>query len=166
MGIQTIARATILLAIKIFLMLIMVAWAVNSVAQTTSYTSEAGGLNKTDNQLLVTVKGFSKTSAASAAGTSCGAPVTYGSGTLANTALTGGNIIFEAQVNTTATTPSSTCFTVTFYLFTSIGSQATYGPVYLSTGATVTPGQAIDSKFDLGSSSLPTPPFSYKLIVQ
>src|SRR5207245_3062693 len=109
MGIQTIARSTLLLSIKIFLMLSMVAWAVNSITETTSYTSEAGGLNKTDDQLLVTANGCSKTSTASAAGTSCGSPVTYGSGTLANTALTGGDIIFGVQVNTTATAPSGTC---------------------------------------------------------
>ena len=118
-----------------------------------------------NDELLTTAKGFSKTSAASAAGTSCGSPVTFGSGMVANNALTGGHIIFDAQVNTTATTPSSTCFTATFYLSTSIATQTTYGPIYLFTGATVTPGQAIDCKFDLGSSSLPASPFSYRVTV-
>lgn len=161
------AKVSIPLALKTLLISIMITWAATSVAQTVSYAGETGGLDKTNNQLLATGKGFSKTSAASAVGASgCGSAVTFGSGTVANTALTGGNIIFAAQVNTTATTPNSTCFTVTFYLSTSIGSQTTYGPVYLSTGASVTSGQAIDCKFDLGGSSLPTPPFSYKLAVQ
>src|SRR6267143_2454122 len=166
MRIRRVVRTSILLVVKMFLITIIVAWAANSAIQPVNYTGETGGLSSTNNQLLTTAKGFSKTSAASAVGTSCGSPVTFGSGTVANTALTGGDIIFDAQVNTTATTPSNTCFTATFYLSTSIGSQTMYGPVYLSTGATVTPGQAIDCKFDFGSSSLPAPPFSYKLTVQ
>jgi hypothetical protein len=167
MRIRPVVKTSILLVAKIFLITIIVAWAANSAIQPVNYTGETGGLDNTSNQLLTTAKGFSKTSAASAVGASgCLSAVTFGSGTVANNALTGGDIIFDAQVNTTATTPSSTCFTVTFYLSTSIGSQTTFGPVYLSTGASVTPGQAIDCKFDLGSSSLPTPPFSYKLAVQ
>jgi|SRR2546427_5962173 len=165
MEIRPVVKTSFLFVLKIFLVLIMLAWATNSAIQPLNYTGESGRLDRTNNELLTTAKGFSKTSAASAAGTSCGSPVTFGSGTVANTALTGGNIIFAAQVNTTATTPNSTCFTVTFYLSTSMGSQTTFGPVYLSTGASVTPGQAIDCKFDLGSSSLPTSPFSYKVTV-
>jgi hypothetical protein len=164
--IRPVVRTSTLLVVKILLIMIVVAWAANSGIQSVNYTGESGGLDTTNNQLLTTAQGFSKVSTLSAAGTSCGSAVTYGSGTVANTPLTGGDVIFDAQVNTTATTPSSTCFTVTFYLFTSIATQSSLGPVYISTGSTVTPGQAIDCKFDLGSSSLPTPPFSYKLAVQ
>ena len=152
--------------VKLLLVLIVVSLAATSSISPVSYTGEVGGLNKTSNQLLTTAKGFSRTTAASAVGNACGSNVTFGSGTLANTALVNGNVIFDVQVNTTATATANTCFTVTFYLATSIGSQTQYGPVYLATGGSVTAGQAIDCKFDLGSSSLPTPPFSYKLAVQ
>ncbi len=164
--IRPVVKTSILLVVKVFLIMIIVAWAANSAIQSVNYTGESGILDITNNQFVTTARGFSKASTLSAAGTSCGLAVSYGFGTVANTPLTSGDVIFDAQVNTTATTSSSTCFTVTFYLSTSIATQSSLGPVYISTGSTVTPGQAIDCKFDLGSSSLPIPPFSYKLAVQ
>jgi hypothetical protein len=157
----------IALGIKILLLLVTVAWATNSLVNTIPYTGEAGSLNNINHQLLTTAKGFSTTGTSSATGTSCpGSPVTFGSGTVANTALASGHVIFDAQVNTTASTPINTCFSVTFYLSTALGSQSQLGPVYISTGGTVTSGQTIDCKFDLASSTMPTPPFSYRLAVQ
>lgn len=162
---KLVARTSFFLSVKALLILLMVAWAATSTVQNVNYTGESGSINNTDNKLLTTAKGFSKATSTSAAGTSCGSPVTFGSGTVANTALTTGHVMFDAQVNTTASTPNNTCFTVTFYLSTSISSQSQYGPVYISTGGSITSGQAIDCKFDTASSSPPSPPFSYRVTV-
>jgi hypothetical protein len=154
------------LVVKVLLVLVVVAWATTSVVQNVNYTGETGAVENINNTLLATSKGFHTTSAASASGTSCpGSPVTFGVGSAANTVLVNGDEIFEVQVNTTGTTPTSTCFTVTLYLSTSQGSETQYGPIYLASGASAPAGETIDCKFDLATTSLPSSPFTYRLTI-
>src|SRR5260370_4242771 len=101
-----------------------------------------------------------------AAGTSCGSPANYGASPgVANTPLTAGNILFDAEANTTASSSPNTCYTITLYVSTSIANQTQYGPVYAATGSTVTPGQVIDCSFDVGL-ALPPAPYAFKITVQ
>ena len=153
---------------RVALLLVMVVFAATLAITTTSIAGgEKGSYLPVNNQILVTDKGFSKSSSTqTASGTSCGSPQTFGgSPSIANTPITANDIIFDAQSNTTAGAPTNTCFTVTFIVFTSITTKSTYGPVYISTGPTVTAGQTIDCKFDVGT-SLPSSPFSFKVTVQ
>ena len=111
--------------------------------------------------------GYSRISATiPAAGTSCLSPVTYGASPgVANTPLAAGDILFDAQANTTALSTINTCYSATLYISSSIANQSQYGPVYVATGSTITPGQTIDCKFDLGT-ALPASPFAFKITVQ
>jgi hypothetical protein len=153
---------------RVVVLLVTVVCAAGLAATTLSMAGENGSYLPVSNNLLVTDKGFSKASSTqTASGTSCpGSPVTFGgSPSVANTNITSNDIVFDAQSNTTSITPGNTCFTVTFIIFTSATSRSTYGPVYIITGATVTAGQTIDCKFDIGS-SLPLSPFSFEVTVK
>ncbi len=153
---------------RVVLLLVTVVFAATLAVTTTSFNGgENGSYLPVNNQIIVTDKGFSKSSSTqTATGTSCGSPTSFaGSPGVANTAITANDIIFDAQSNTTSTAPASTCFTVTFIIFTSPTSRTTYGPLYISTGSTVTGGQTIDCKFDTGT-SLPTSPFSFEVTVK
>lgn len=152
---------------RVVVLLVTVVFAATLAVTTTSFNGENGSYLPVNNQIVVTDKGFTKPSSTqTAAGTSCGSPITFsGSPSVANTPITANDIIFDAQSNTTASSPVSTCFTVTFIVFTSPTTRSTYGPVYISTGSTVTAGQTIDCKFDTGS-TLPTSPFSFEVTVK
>ena len=152
---------------RVVVLLVPVLFGATLAVMTTSFAGENGSYLPVSNGIVATDKGFSKSSSTqTASGTSCVSPITFsGSPNVANTGITVNDIIFDAQSNTTTNAPASTCFTVTFIVFTSPTSRSTYGPVYISTGSTVTAGQAIDCKFDIGS-SFPTSPFSFEVTVK
>ena len=105
-------------------------------------------------------KGFAKAgSTISATGTSCPNNQTFtGSAGVANTAITANNMIYVVQVNTTASTAASTCFTATLVITPSGSPQQTY-TVYIATDSTPVNNETIDCKFDIGSSfQLPLTP--------
>ncbi len=153
---------------RVVVLLVPVVFAATLAVTTTSFNGgENGSYLPVNNQIIVTDKGFSKSSSTqTATGSTCGSPTTFsGSPGVANTAITANDIIFDAQSNTTVTTPASTCFTVTFIVFTSPTTRTTYPAVSIKTGSTVTAGQTIDCKFDIGA-SLPTSPFSFEVTVK
>ena len=166
-GAFIVRRATFYLAVKILLTMFVLVYAATIVTTTTTYQASMGGAVSVTNNLTAMDKGFAKAgSTISAVGTSCANNVTFtGSPGTANTALTAGRWVQNVQVNTTAATPVSTCFTVTLVLTPSGSSQTIYGPVYVATGSSVTSGQTIDCKFEVGS-SLPVSPFSFQATVQ
>ena len=113
LGLFILRKAPLYLALKVLLALSVLVYAASIVTTTTTYQASVGGAIKVTNNLKAMDKGFSKASSTlSAAGTSCGANVTFtGSPDVANTATTAGNILYIVQVNTTASTATSTCFT-------------------------------------------------------
>lgn len=157
----------LLLVVKMVLTLAVLVSAVTIVDTVIQKSGERGSHLTVTNNLLSVDKGVSKSaSGLSATGTSCANNVTFtGTPGTANTAITAANIIFTVQINTTATASTSTCFTVTLVLSSNVGSQTTYGPVYVATGSSVTADQTIDCKFDIGT-LYPTPPYSFKVTVQ
>ncbi len=160
------SKGSLYLAAKIFLSLVILAHAtlIQSIVTSPSYQSITGGAIKVNN-LSGADKGFAKAgSAIAAAGTSCSANVTYTAtpGT-ANNPITSGDIIYDIQLNTTGSTPASTCFTVTLSITPNGGSQTNYN-VYIATGPTPGAGKTIDCKFDIGI-SLPSSPYTFKLSV-
>jgi hypothetical protein len=160
-------RGTPLIALAKLVFIIVIVVYASSVTSTTNYQGEKATYLSVTNGLLLLDKGYSKIpSTTSAAGVSCITPLTFsGSPLVANTQLTSGDILFDTQANTTASSTVSTCYSVTFYISTSVANQTQYGPVYVSTGPSITPGQMIDCKFDIGL-SLPSSPFTFKVTVQ
>jgi hypothetical protein len=158
---------TSLLLLKAMALIILVA-AATYVLASKNLAGEKGTQLKVTNQLLSLDKGFSKAaSGISVAGTSCLSNVTFtGSQQNANTAVTAGDIVYDVQVNTTAISTASTCFTVSLVMTSSTGTRTSYGPVYLATGSSPASGQTVDCKFDLQQTSLPSSPFSFKVTVQ
>jgi len=73
-------------------------------------------------------------------------------------------MIYVIQVNTTASTAASTCFTATLVITSSDSPQQAY-TVYLATDSTPVNNETIDCKFDIGS-LLPTSTYSFKVTVQ
>ena len=151
---------------KLVLVVVIIVYA-SSFTTSTNYQAEKATYLSVNNRLLLLDKGYAKiSSSTAAAGTSCGSPVSYGASPgVANTPLTAGNILFDAEANTTAISTVSTCYSVTLYVSTSIANQTQYGPVYVATGSTVTPGQMIDCRFDVGI-ALPPSPYAFKVTVQ
>lgn len=161
-----IRRATFYLAVKILFTMFVLVYAATIVTTTTTYQASMGGAISVTNNLEAMDKGFAKAgSTIAAAGTSCANNVTFtGSAGVANTAITTNNIIYVVQVNTTASTAASTCFTATLVITPSGSPQQTY-TVYIATDSTPTNDETIDCKFDIGS-ALPTSPYSFKVTVQ
>ena len=131
----------------------------------TTYQAELGSAYQITNNLTVGDKGFSK--AAVGTGTTGTCPsgnVTFGiiAGN-ANSAITAGDIVYDVQVNATASTPLVSCFTVTLTL--SIGGSQTSKSLTIASGSSVSVGQTIDCKLDIGTTSLPASPFSFKVTV-
>ncbi len=165
---RLVKRLELVLTVKTLLLVVVVVYAASIPIGQKNVTGEQAAHTKVTNGLISKDSGFTKAgSSPTAAGTGCGSTIAFGSTPgNANTAVTAGNIVYDVQVNTTATAPASTCFTVTLVITNSAGAQTSYGPVYISTGASVTAGQTIDCKFDLGTTMLPSPPFSFKVTVQ
>ena len=165
--VRLFTRGTPLLALAKLVFIIVVIVYASSVTSSTNYQGEKGIYLSVNNGLLLLDKGYSKiSSTTSAAGISCVSPVTFtGSPQVANIQLTSSDILFDTQANTTASSTVNTCYSVTFYISTSGASQTQYGPVYVSTGPSITLGQMIDCKFDIGL-SLPSSPYTFKVTVQ
>jgi len=161
-----VRRATLYLAVKTLLTLFMLVYAATIVTQTTTYQASMGGAVSVTNNLTAMDKGFAKAgSTISAVGSSCASNQTFtGSAGVANTAITANNMIYVVQVNTTASTAASTCFTATLVITPSGSPQQTY-TVYIATDSTPVNNETIDCKFDIGS-LLPTSPYSFKITVQ
>ena len=134
---------------------------------TTNYRALVGGQVNVVSVLSGADRGFTKAgSAITGNGAACGSAVQFG--VLAGTAtpgVTSGDMIYDIQLNTTGSTPASKCWQVNLTYTSSSGMLTTKGPVWIGTGIVVPPlNQAIDCKFDLGT-SLPPSPFSYSLAV-
>ncbi len=159
-------RAAFYASLKVFLSLILLVYAASITTTTKVTQSETGGALNVTNNLVGQDKGFAKAASASVAAGNCPiSNVTFTSSPqTANNAITAGEIVYDIQVNTTASTPTISCFTATLTLTPSGGSQTTY-TVKIATGTSVSAGWTIDCKFDIGS-SLPTSPFSFKVTVQ
>jgi hypothetical protein len=152
---------------KIVLVVLVVAVSAASItASSTNYQAELGSAYNVSNNLLVGDKGFSKLSAStSATGTCPSANITFsGTPASANNAITAGDVVYDVQVNATASTPLVSCFTVTLTLSLS-GSQTTKS-LTIASGTSIAGGQTIECKLDIGTTSLPLSPFSFKLTVQ
>jgi hypothetical protein len=158
--------ASIVGLVKFVLVIVIIVYA-SSVTSSTNYQAEKATYLSVTNGLLVMDEGYSKISSTTqAAGTSCVSPVVYGTSPgVANTPLTAGNILFDVEANTTASSLPSTCYSITLYVSTSIANQTQYGPVYVGTVSTVTPGQTIGCSFDVGA-ALPSSPYAFKILVQ
>jgi len=125
-----------------------------------------GSAFNVSNNLLVGDKGFSKPLVGTGATGPCPtANITFsvipGS---ANNAITAGDIVYDVQVNATASTPLVSCFTVTLTISLS-GSQITKS-LTIASGTSVAADQTIDCKLDIGTTSLPASPFSFTVTVQ
>ncbi|HEV2118650.1 MAG TPA: hypothetical protein VGS11_00870 [Candidatus Bathyarchaeia archaeon] len=148
---------------KIFLAILVLAVSAATIATTsTIYQAEMGSAYNITNGILVGDKGFSKPSVGTAATGTCPAGnVTFGTspGT-ANNLLIAGDIVYDIQVNATATTPLNKCFTVTL-------SISGFSPktLTIASGTSVTAGWTIDCKLDIGTTSLPGSPFSFKVTI-
>ncbi len=150
-----------MLAAKVIVSMVVLVYAASISVTTNNFQAEMGSAVKVANGLLATDKGFSlASSGSSAAGTSCSAPIIFGSSTVGNTAITAGHLVYDVQINSTTSAPATTKFNVTLIL-----GSTTYGPVCIQTPATPANGQTIDCKFDVGT-SLPASPYTFKVTVQ
>ncbi len=161
-------RAPLYLSAKLLLSLLFLVSAASITVSTTQLQAEHGGAIKFSNNLIAADRGISRSTSGTAdAGTSCGPSgnVTFTTGTIrqANIGLTVNHFVYTIQVNTTGTTPSSSCFIVTLTMIAS-GNTNTY-VLHLATNATVVPDQAVNCVFDIGS-ALPPSPYSFSVAVQ
>ncbi len=153
---------------KVVLAILVIAVSAASItASSMNYQAELGSAYNFSNNLLVVDKGFSKPAISTGATGSC---VSTGNVTfsatpgIANNAISAGDVVYDLQVNATASTPLVSCFTVTLTLSLS-GSQTTRS-LEIASGTSVWAGQTIDCKLDIGTSSLPASPFSFEVTVQ
>jgi hypothetical protein len=155
------------LALKTILVLVVAVSASSITFTSTNYQSEVGGVLKVANGVTLTDKGFATAALpVSATGTcpSAGNVTFTATPGTANTAIASGDQVYDAQVATTTSTPSVSCFTVTLTITPNGGSPNTY-TVKIASGSSITAGQTIDCKFDVGS-TLPSPPYTFLAKVQ
>jgi hypothetical protein len=161
------SRLSVLVFLKILLSLSILVYAASIVAVPASYIAVSAGRVSVSSNLAGEDRGFSKASSTvPAAGTACGVgtQVSFGvAAQTANTAITAGDLVYDLQLNTTGTTPSSTCWTVSLAYTPAGGPQTNVGSVFVGTIVALS-AQTIDCKFDLGA-SLPTPPFTFQVSV-
>ncbi len=147
-------------ACKLILSLVVIVFAASLSVTSRTYQAQIGSVVNFPAGLVATDKGFSvSATAGSPVGTSCGSPVTFS--VLPQTALTSiaaGHLVYDVQVNATASAPLATKFNVTLVL-----GSATYGPLCIQT-LTLLSG-TIDCKFDVGT-ALPASPYTFKVTVQ
>jgi hypothetical protein len=144
----------------LLLSLTAIVFAASISVTSTTYQAEIGSVISVTNGLIATDRGFSGNAAASAA-TSCSSPVTFAASPgAANTAITGGDIVYDVQVNSTSGVAPSTNFNATLVL-----SSISYGPVCIRTPTSPANGQTIDCKFDVGT-VLPSSPYAFKVTIQ
>jgi hypothetical protein len=159
---------TLYLSAKIALAVLILAVSAAAITVTPkNYQAEMGSAFNTSNNILVGDKGFSKPSTSTSVTGSCPSAgnVTFSStpGT-ANNAITAGNIVYDVQVNATALTPLVSCFTVSITL--PIGGSQTTKSLTIASGTSVAAGWTIDCKLDIGTTTLPASPYSFKVVVQ
>lgn len=155
------------LLFKLILSTVLLAYAATSSITAVSYRALIGGQFDVVSVLSGADRGFSKAASTSTAtGATCGSAIQFGllTGT-ATPGVTNGHMIYDVQLNTTGTTPTSTCWQVKLSYTTNGGTLTTVGPVWIGTGLVNPPiNEVIDCQFDMGS-SLPSSPFSYAVIV-
>ena len=153
------------LSAKIILALLVLAASAAITVSNTSYQAEMGSAYQVNNNLSVEDKGFTTATTNTASTGACPTGnVTFTSTPqTANNGISAGDIVYDVQVNTTASSPAMMCFTVTLTL--SIGGTQTSKSVTIATSSTVTAAQAIDCRFDIGTSTVPISPFSFKVTV-
>ena len=150
---------------KITLALLVLTVSAAITVSNTTYQAEMGSAYQVNNNLTVEDKGFTTaTTNIGPTGTCPTGNVTFTSTPeTANNGITAGDVVYDVQVNTTASSPTMMCFTVTLTL--SIGGTQTTKSVTIATGTTITAAQAIDCMLDIGTSAVPTSPFSFKVTV-
>ena len=154
-------RAPWIIAGKVILSLLVLAFATDITVTTTLFQAENGGMVNVTGNLVATDKGFSlAASSSSGVGDTCSSAVVFGVGTAANTVINSGHVVFDVQVNSTSNALPNTKFNVTLVL-----NSIPYGPLCIQTPAVAADGQTIDCKFDVGA-SLPSSPYSYTIKVQ
>ena len=153
------------LFVKITLALLVLVVSAAITVTPTTYQAEIGSAYQVTNNLAIEDRGFTTaTTTTSATGTCPTSNVTFtGSPQKANNPITLGDIVYDLQVNSTASTPVSSCFTVTLTL--SLGGTQTTKILSIASGSTVAPSQTIDCTLDIGTSLVPVSPFSFKVTV-
>lgn len=151
----------ILLA-KVSLALLGVVFAATITVTSTTYQAEFGSATTIAGGLTATDKGFSASATgAGSNGANCTSAVVFGaSPKTANTNIVAGHLVYDVQVNTTASSIGSTKYNVTLV----IGSTS-YGPLCIMTQGVQPANQTIDCKFDVGT-ALPASPYAFKVTVQ
>jgi hypothetical protein len=149
---------------KILVILVLAVSAATIATTSTNYQAEMGSAYNAANNILVGDKGFLKPAAGTVAtGTCPTGNVTFGVTGTANNAIIAGHIVYDVQVNATATTPTLRCFTVTLTL--TVSGPPTTITLTIASGTSVAAGQTVDCKLDTGLTTLPTVPFSFTLTV-
>ena len=150
---------------KLVLATIIIAVSAAITVTPTTLQAELGSAYQVTNNLTVADKGFSKASAGTTATGSCptGNVTFSGVAGTANNAITAGEIVYDLQVNATSSTPIVSCFTVTLTL--SIGGSQTSKSLTVASGASIASGETIDCKLDIGTTTIPASPFSFKVTV-
>src|SRR5437867_11807978 len=142
--------------------LLALVFAASITVSTTTYQAQFGSAVNVTNSLLATDKGFTIAATGSSSnGTSCSAAVIFSASPgVANTNVTAGDLVYDIQVNSTSTAQPNTPFNVTFVLGSTV-----YGPLCIQTPSPSVDGQIIDCKFDIGTNSLPSSPYSFRVII-
>jgi hypothetical protein len=140
---------------KLILAILVIAVSAATITVTSkTYQGEVGSAVNVSNNILVGDKGFLKPSSSTAATGSCpSGNVTFSS--------TAGDIVYDVQVNATASTPLRSCFTVTLSITGSPDKSLT-----IASGTSVATGWTIDCKLDIGTTSLPASPYTFRVTVQ
>src|SRR5260370_29232733 len=148
-------QLSIFLFLKICILLTILVYGASIVAVPTSYKAVSGGRVDVKSNLAGQDRGFSRASSTLAAvGTSCGVGTQVSFSVVAgtaNTAITAGDIVYDLQVNTTASTPNTTCWTASLTYSPAGGSQTKAGSVFIRTTSAVS-GPPIERHFVFGSS--------------
>ncbi len=142
--------------------LLALVFAASITVSTTTYQAQVGSTVNVTNSLRAIDKGFSiPTSGSTSNGTSCSNPVIFSpSPGIANTNITAGDLVYDIQVKSTPIAQPNTPFNVTFVLGSTV-----YGPLCIQTPSPSVDGQIIDCKFDIGTNSLPSSPYSFRVII-
>lgn len=145
---------------KLVVSLVAIVFAASISVTSSTYQAEIGSAVNVANGLIATDKGFAVQVLGSAV-TSCSSPVTFGViPGIANTPVTAGHLVYDVQVNSTASVTPSMKFNATLV----VGSIA-YGPVCIETPASPADQQTIDCKFDVGT-TLPASPYTFQVTIQ
>ena len=149
---------------KVLISLAAVVFAASISVTSSTYQAEIGSYTQFPTGLIATDKGFAPAlvgSGATGTGTSCSTPIVFAAlpGT-ANNAITMGHWVYDVQINSTTTATPSAKYNVTLTLPTA------FPPLCIQNAASPANGQAIDCKFDIGTTTLPASPYSFKVTVQ